>query len=888
MSPHVLRGAALGVGVAAALAFAAPAMASYTATLDGTTVRLAGDGASDKVVLVADATNLVIDVGQDGTVDFTFPRTAFTAVSVTAGGGDDEVRIQGLLPGVTVDGGTGDDALLGGASPDTLIGGSGNDLLDGNQGTDTIALGAGNDTVQWDPGDSNDVVTGDAGTDALNFNGSNAGEEMALVADGTHARFLRNIANINLDLSTIEHVNVRTLGAADTMTVGDLPGTGIRGVNVDLSGFDGNGDAATDRVIVNGTDKPDRVVLGTDGTAGIVDGLSVDVRATGMETADTVTAALLAGDDTAFASAAATGTAQVGADGGEGTDTATYNGTPNDDVIGIAPNGGPVAAFATGAPTFNATAVESFLVKGNTGNDTLNGIAGIAGLTTVTLDGGSGDDTLRGSNGADLLLGASGNDLLDGNVGVDTLQAGSGNDHLQWDPGDGSDIVEGEGGADTLDFNASNAGELITFASNGPRVTVFRNIANITLDMDGVEAAAVRALGGADVVTVGDLTGADLKNVAVNLAGFDGNGDLAIDRVVAEGTDTADRVTLGSEGATAVISGLKPVVRATGAETQDSVTASLLDGDDTILASAVATGEAKVDADGGAGTDTATYTGTGDGDTITIARDAGDVVRTFAAGAPLMGTTAVEELLVKGGEANDTISSGGNVAPLTHLTQDGGNGEDTLRGGNGDDLLLGGNGDDLIDGNQGADTARMGAGNDHFQWDPGDGSDVVDGQTGGDQLDFNGSNASETIEVSSAADRHVRVTRNIASIVTDLANVESFGLRALGGTDSVTINDLSGTPLKAATLDLAGFDGAGDAAADTVTLNGTAKADKVNLTREGDTVVEAGLPAFAYITGSERANDTVRVNTLAGDDDVYVAPGVWELINPVVDLGADS
>src|SRR3954465_7623587 len=107
MSPHVLRGAAFGVGLAAALAFAAPAMASYSATVDGTTLRLAGDGASDKVALFTDPTNVVIDVGEDGTADFTFARSAFTAVSVTAGGGDDEVRIGGLpLDGVTTDGGT--------------------------------------------------------------------------------------------------------------------------------------------------------------------------------------------------------------------------------------------------------------------------------------------------------------------------------------------------------------------------------------------------------------------------------------------------------------------------------------------------------------------------------------------------------------------------------------------------------------------------------------------------------------------------------------------------------------------------------------------------------------------------------------------------------------
>ena len=73
-----------------------------------------------------------------------------------------------------------------------------------------------------------------------------------------------------------------------------------------------------------------------------------------------------------------------------------------------------------------------------------------------------------------------------------------------------------------------------------------------------------------------------------------------------------------------------------------------------------------------------------------------------------------------------------------------------------------------------------------------------------------------------------------------------------------------------------------------MTLNGTAKADHVNLTREGDQVVEFGLPTETFITGSEKANDTLHLNTLAGNDDVFVAPDVFDLINPIVDLGADS
>ena len=54
-----------------------------------------------------------------------------------------------------------------------------------------------------------------------------------------------------------------------------------------------------------------------------------------------------------------------------------------------------------------------------------------------------------------------------------------------------------------------------------------------------------------------------------------------------------------------------------------------------------------------------------------------------------------------------------------------------------------------------------------------------------------------------------------------------------------------------------------------MTLNGTAKADHVNLTREGDTVVEFGLPTITYITGSEAANDTVHLDVVPA----HVAPG---------------
>ena len=57
-----------------------------------------------------------------------------------------------------------------------------------------------------------------------------------------------------------------------------------------------------------------------------------------------------------------------------------------------------------------------------------------------------------------------------------------------------------------MDFNGSNAGENIDVSANGSRVRLTRNIAAITMDFAGIEGLNVRALGGADTVTVNDLS----------------------------------------------------------------------------------------------------------------------------------------------------------------------------------------------------------------------------------------------------------------------------------------------------------------------------------------------------------------------------------------------
>src|SRR6201999_3715828 len=147
-----------------------------------------------------------------------------------------------------------------------------------------------------------------------------------------------------------------------------------------------------------------------------------------------------------------------------------------------------------------------------------------------------------------------------------------------------------------------------------------------------------------------------------------------------------------------------------------------------------------------------------------------------------------ENLALNANGGDDSFSATGNLAPLIKLTVDGGTGNDTLTGGNGNDVLLGGDGNDFVDGNQGNDVALMGAGDDTFQWDPGDGSDTVEGQDGADAMQFNGANINENMEVSANGQR-VRFTRNVANIVMDLNDVETIGVKALGGVDNLVVND---------------------------------------------------------------------------------------------------
>jgi Ca2+-binding RTX toxin-like protein len=329
-----------------------------------------GTRASDRIALrlkAGDPATLQVDFGDDGSADFSFDRARIAMIVVKARAGDDVIRMDesnGAFTDTirtTLDGGRGEDQLSGGRGAETLLGGEGNDSIDGNQGNDLAQMGAGDDTFVWDPGDGSDTIEGQDGADRMVFNGANIAERFELSANGPRLRFTRDIGNITMDTDGVEQVDVNTLGAVDLVTVHDLSGTDVTGVNVDESNPAGSGlgDGAVDRVVVEGTNGSDVVsVEGSNGSARVT-GVAAAVSITGVEPAnDTLTVNSLDGDDVVEASALAANAIMFTADGGNG-----------DDVL-----------------------------VGGAGND--------------VLAGGAGDDVLIGGPGLDSLDGGPGNNIL--------------------------------------------------------------------------------------------------------------------------------------------------------------------------------------------------------------------------------------------------------------------------------------------------------------------------------------------------------------------------------------------------------------------------------------------------------------------------------------------
>jgi Ca2+-binding RTX toxin-like protein len=233
--------------------------------------------------------------------------------------------------------------------------------------------------------------------------------------------------------------------------------------------------------------------------------------------------------------------------GGDGNDTMVWNNGDATDVNNgdagndeVEVNGAPTAADTfiakpgaqPGRVQFNRTNLGQFGIDLSAERLTVNGLgggdifqpdpaapAGLAGLTSLTLNGGTGADHLTGGDGADVVNGGDDADLLDGgggddrtvgDRGADTHIGGDGDDVLVWNNGDGSDDNIGGNGFDRVDVNGSpTAGDAFNLAPDGadaesPIATFERtNLVPFQLGIfAGTEAVAVNGGGGSDEFVV--------------------------------------------------------------------------------------------------------------------------------------------------------------------------------------------------------------------------------------------------------------------------------------------------------------------------------------------------------------------------------------------------
>ena len=381
--PHTLdsraRIALAAAALAACLALTADrADAAVTPTIENRTLLVTGDATSEKLALrvpVSAPTTVEVDLGDNGSADFRFRRADFDLARVRAGDGADRVRVEdppirgaATLPTI-LDGQGGNDTLLGGRGADTIIGGDGVDLVDGNGAADSVSLGAGNDQFAWESGDGSDSVEGGDGFDALAATATPGADQLRLVADGASARI--EVGAAALDASDVERADATPLGGDDAVAVGDLTGTKLQELRLDLADAD-----TTDRLVVEGTPKADFAsLLGSSPDEAFLLGMSVFVSVKHADLArDELTINGREGNDRIEAGSA--NTAKLALDGGPGDDTLT--GSNAADLL----IGGDGRDF----------------VDSRRGDDTVQ--LG-AGDDTATSDTSDGRDTLEGGAGSD-------------------------------------------------------------------------------------------------------------------------------------------------------------------------------------------------------------------------------------------------------------------------------------------------------------------------------------------------------------------------------------------------------------------------------------------------------------------------------------------------------
>jgi len=666
----------------------------------------------------------VFGLGGDDVLSIDETNGALPAASLFGGAGDDV--LNGGSGADQLFGQADNDVLNGKGGADQLFGGTGDDTLIGGDGADTLFGEAGNDLLVWNPGDDSDVFEGGSGTDTAQVNGGNGAETFSVSANGTRVRVDRlDPAPFAIDAGGVENVVINMNGGDDVFSAsGNLAALvkltvdgglgndtigGGNGADLLLGGsgddrIDGNqgndtallgagndtfvwdpgdgsdvveGGTGLDTLRFNGSGAGEAMQVSASGgrvhvlrdigaiTMDLDDVERIDLQALGG--ADTITVNDLSGTDATTINIDLASVAG-GAIGDAQADTVTVKGSSGADHVDVLGSGASVAALGLPASVFlrGVDAVDQLVVQGFGGNDVLDATA-LATSVKLTLDGGAGADTLLGSNGIDVLIGGDGKDLVDGNRGNDLALLGAGDDTFVWNPGDGNDVVEGGDGQDVLDFNGSDISETIAISANGGRASLFRDVANVTMDLNDVETLDFDGLGGADTIVVGDLAGTDVKMVKLALGAADGQADAV--RVM--GTANADDIHIGTAGGGVQVTGLAAKVMVTQAEgALDTLQVDGGAGADVMDASGLVAGQVKLTLLGGLGADLMIGSA---GNDVFVGGDGNDVARMGGGDDTFIWNPGDDNDVVEGQAGLDTLDfNGSNVSEVIAISANSG------------------------------------------------------------------------------------------------------------------------------------------------------------------------------------------------------------------------
>jgi Ca2+-binding RTX toxin-like protein len=460
-----------------------------------------------------------------------------------------------------------------------------------------------------------------------------------------------------------------------------------------------------------------------------------------------------------------------------------------DDAISIACVGGNVQVNGEGfTPDVLCNTINSIVVQGGPGANVIS-LAGVAGaafpiLTTVTIDGGGGNDTITGSDRADVIDGGADNDRIIGDNNpdgtFDDSRGGAGEDTLVWNPGDGSDINVGGDGTDTIEVNGGGGNEKFSANAAGGGVRFERSADSaggfFSLDITTSERLDLNANNGDDSFT---------SDGAIAALGFALDVDGGGNNDTLDGGDGPDKLD-GGDGNDRVIGDNN--ADGTFDESRGGA------GEDTLVWNP---GDGSDINDGGAGTDTIEVNGGGTEKFSVKPAATGGGVR-FERSADSQGgffsldITTSERLDMNAGNLVDSFTAADGLAALGFaLDVDGGADDDNLEGGDGADLIEGGDGDDTITGDDNPDgtedVSRGGLGDDTMIWDPGDDSDINEGGEGNDTSVVNGATGDEKFDVrpSATAGRVDLDRTDPAPFSVDIGTTENLLVNAGAGNDRI-------------------------------------------------------------------------------------------------------